>query len=101
MLLLILTQSQLSQKPPNTTPINAPLVLVLLAVDCPGKVGVVVRGSIGIATATGGFVGGMVSTSVGRKVGNSDELVVFIITIGEGVIGEFVIGTGTANTYRV
>jgi hypothetical protein len=64
-------------KPPNTPPINAPLVLVLLAVDCPGKVGVVVRGSIGTATAV---VGGLIGASVGDKVGNSDELV-FIITV--------------------
>jgi hypothetical protein len=84
-------------KPPNIPPISAPLVLLLLAVDFPGKVGVVTRGSIGTATTTAGFVGGMVSTSVGSKVGNRYELVVFIITAG--VTGAFVVGTGAADTY--
>jgi hypothetical protein len=82
--------------PPTTPPINAPL---LLDVGPPGKVGVVATAWFGTATATGGFVDGLTGAFIGDKVG--DGPVVFITTVGEGVTGAFVTGTGAADTYRV
>jgi hypothetical protein len=93
--------------PPTTPPINAPLLLLLLLlsplpVDSTVNVGVAPRGRVAAGAATaGGFVDGRIGASTGGKVGNKDGLVVFTTTVGMGVTGALVNGTGAADEIRV